>query len=99
MKCYLGEGKEAQEFAKQFLDRRSRWVSSQKSSGDNDRNAKYQGINAGSQYQVNVAQEFQEVKGKGSYRNRVVKSTRKNLKKKIKNKIILQERKVKKGKC
>ncbi|KAK6618626.1 hypothetical protein RUM43_013017 [Polyplax serrata] len=65
VKCYLGDGKEAQEFAKQFLERRSRWMSSQKNAGDDDRNSKYSGVNSGSQYQINVAQEFQEVKGKG----------------------------------
>lgn len=67
VKCYLGDGKEAQEFAKQFLERRSRWMSSQKNAGDDDRNSKYSGVNSGSQYQINVAQEFQEVKGKGLY--------------------------------
>lgn len=65
VKLYLGEGKDAQEFAKQFLERRSRWRSAQKANiGEDDMNAPAQAINPNSQYQ-NVAQEFQEVKGKG----------------------------------
>ena len=36
VKVYLGEGKEAQEFAKQFLERRSKWRSAQKAAPQED---------------------------------------------------------------
>ncbi|KAJ9599701.1 hypothetical protein L9F63_026450, partial [Diploptera punctata] len=59
VKEYLGEGKEVQEFAKQFLERRSKWRSAQKAvPQEDDMCAPAPAVNP-------LNSDFQEVKGKG----------------------------------
>ncbi|KAL0277347.1 UNVERIFIED_CONTAM: hypothetical protein PYX00_004675 [Menopon gallinae] len=66
VKLYLGDGKEAQEFAKQFVERRSRWRSSKKANTtEDDLCTPSFGLNPPTEYQSTASQEFQEVKGKG----------------------------------
>lgn len=69
VKLYLGDGKEAQDFAKQFVERRSRWRSSKKAnSTEDDLSTPAFGLTSQTEYQPAVSQEFQEVKSKGQDR-------------------------------